>query len=185
MAELEETVVAEETAETTGATDEVAKLRAELAKNKAALDKATKEAGDYKKQLRAKQSAEEAAEEAEKERREAVEKELAELRKERAVANISKKTFTFLQDEGLATAVAEALFGAEDPDAAVDAFAKAWIAKEKKLRLEFGKIPAPGAGGSEGPSITKEELDKLNYRQRIEFATKHPDEYERLMGRKT
>ena len=33
---------------------EIAKLKAELAKAKAATDKATKEAGDYKKQLRAK-----------------------------------------------------------------------------------------------------------------------------------
>ena len=59
MAELDTNVNAEvqpekaaETQETTEST-ELARLKAEMAKQKAALDKATKEAGDYKKQLRA------------------------------------------------------------------------------------------------------------------------------------
>lgn len=50
---------------------ELAKERAESAKNKSALDKALKETGDLKKSLRAKQSADELAEESRKEQEEA------------------------------------------------------------------------------------------------------------------
>lgn len=162
---------------------EIARLRAEMARQKAALDKATKEAGDYKKQLRAKQTAEEAAAETEKEHREAIEKELAELRKEKAVANTSKRVMSFVGDETIATNIAEALYGADDVDLAIDIINKAWIAKEKALRVEYGKIPAPGVGSMDGPTITREQLDKLTLKDRAEFANKHPEEYNRLMGR--
>ena len=162
---------------------EIARLRADLAKQKAALDKATKEAAESKRLLRSKQSAEEAAAEEAKEKAEAQAKELAELRKRFAVAETSKKVMSFLGDEAVATSVAEYLYGAEDVDAAVTAIQKAWTAKEKALRLEFGKIPAPGVGSSEGSTITKEQLDAMTYLQRVEFANTHKDEYERLMGR--
>lgn len=162
---------------------EIARLKAELAKQKASLDKATKEAGDAKKALRAHQSAEEAAAEAEKERQEAIEKELQELRKERAVAVSSKKVFTFIQDENTANAIANALYGAEDIDAALDAFQKAWTAREKALKVEYGKLPAPGIGNSDGPTISRSQLDSMGYKDRIAFKQKHPEEYEKLMGR--
>ena len=188
MAELD-TNVTEITEEVetveTEATDnaELAKLRSELAKQKAALDKATKEAAESKRALRAKQSAEEAASEEAKEAAEARDKELAELRKKFAVAEISKKVMGFLGDEPTASTVADYLYGAEDVDAALTAIQKAWTAKEKALRLEYGKIPAPGVGGADGPMLTKEQLDGMTYVQRVEFATKHPDEYAKLMGR--
>lgn len=186
----QETTVETETtsveSETTNANEsaEIARLRAELAKQKAALDKATKEAGDARKQLRAKQTAEEAAAEEAKETAEAQAKELAELRKRFAVAETSKKAMSFLGDEATATSVAEYLYGAEDVDAALTAIQKAWTAKEKTLRLEFGKIPAPGVGSGDGVTITREQLDAMTYLQRVEFANKHPEDYERLMGRK-
>lgn len=186
MAELDTTaeVTTEQTAEqTTEENPEIARLKAELAKQKAAMDKATKEAAEYKRSLRAKQTEDEAAAEAEKERQEQIEKELNELRRERAVANTSKKVFTFVQDEKAATQIAEALYGAENVSLAVDAIAKAWVAKEKALRLEFGKIPGPGIGAGDGPAVTKEQLAKMTLSDRIEFANKYPEEYNKLMGR--
>lgn len=191
MAELE-TTVTENTKNTETKVNEVeqnenpeiAKLKAELAKQKAALDKATKEAGDAKKALRAKQSAEEAAAEEAKEAAEARDKELAELRKKFAVAETSKKVMGFVGDEQTANSVAEYLYGAEDIDAALAAFNKAWTAKEKALRLEYGKIPAPGVGASDGVTISKAQLDAMTYTERIKFANEHPDDYEKLMGRK-
>ena len=162
---------------------ELAKLKAELAKQKAALDKATKEAGDYRKQLRAKQSAEEVAAEEKRIADEARDKELAELRKRFAVAETSKKVMGFIGDEGVANTVAEYLYGADDVDSALTAIQKAWTAKEKALRLEFGKIPAPGVGAGDGPTITREQLDGMPYLERVKFANEHPDEYNRLMGR--
>ena len=89
MAELETGVVTETNEQTetdvetqdvadAGATEsaEISRLRAELAKQKATIDKVTKEAGDYKKALRAKQSAEEAAAEDARLHQEEIEKEL-------------------------------------------------------------------------------------------------------------
>ena len=162
---------------------ELAKLRADLAKQKAALDKATKEAGDAKKALRAKQTAEEIAAEEKKAQDEARDKELAELRKRFAVAETSKQIMKFVSDEAASSQIAEDLYGAADVDAAITAIQKAWTAREKALRLEFGKIPAPGTGSGDGPTITKEQLDATGYLQRVKFANENPQEYERLMGR--
>ena len=184
MAELETPAVEEnENLEQETENPELAKLKAELEKQKAALDKAMKEAGDAKKALRAKQSAEEAAAEEAREAAEARDKELNELRKRFAVAETSKKVMSIVGDEKTANEVAEYLYGADDVDAAITAFNKAWTAKEKALRMEYGRIPAPGAGGTDGPTVTKAQLDAMTYMQRLEFANKHPDEYERLMGR--
>ena len=173
-------VVEEKTADA----PELARLKAELAKQKAALDKATKEAGDYRKQLRAKQSAEEVEAEEKRQAEEAMQAELNELRKRFAVAEASKKIMTFTGDEATANTVAAYLYGAEDVDGAIDAISKAWKARENKLRLEYGKIPAPGAGVTDGPSISRSQLDAMTYTDRVEFANKHPDEYAALMGRK-
>lgn len=182
--EATETTGTVETTETeTPESVELAKLKADLAKIKAANDKLAKENAEKTKALRARQSAEEAAAEEAKEAAEAQARELAELRKRFAVAETSKKVMSFVNDEAVANSVAEYLYGAEDADAAVDAFSKAWMAREKALRLEFGKIPAPGVGGADGPIITKAELDAMTYVQRVEFANKNPAEYERLMGR--
>ena len=162
---------------------EIAKLKAEIARQKAALDKATKEAADNKKLLRAKQTEEERLAEEKREADEARDKELADLRKRFAVADTSKKVMAFLGDEETANNVAEYLYGAEDVDAAVAAFNKAWTAKEKALRLEFGKIPAPGVGSSDGVLLTKAQLDAMSYTDRLKFANDHPAEYNKLMGR--
>lgn len=162
---------------------ELAKLRAEMARQKIALDKATKESADYKRQLRAKQSAEEVAAEEKRIADEARDAELAELRKRFAVAEASKKILAFVGDEQQSNSIAEALYGAADSDAAIDALNKAWAAKEKKLRQEYGKIPAPGIGSSDGPTVTLAQLNAMTYTERNDFAVKYPDEYNRLMGR--
>lgn len=169
--------------EETNESAELAKLRAEMARQKIALDKATKESADYKRQLRAKQSAEEVAAEEKRIADEARDAELAELRKRFAVAEASKKILAFVGDEQQSNSIAEALYGAADSDAAIDALNKAWAAKEKKLRQEYGKIPAPGIGSSDGPTVTLAQLNAMTYTERNDFAVKYPDEYNRLMGR--
>lgn len=160
---------------------EVARLKAEIAKHKAALDKATKEAGEYKKQLRASKSAEEQRAEEEKERQEAIQQELETLRKQSAVATISKSVMSFVGDESVSTTIAEALYGAADVDGALDALSKAWATREKKLKLEYGKIPAPEAGDG-APQTTAADLSKMSYRERLDFKQKYPDTYKKVMS---
>jgi len=180
-AEATEAETKTESAQSDGA--ELAKIKADLAKAKAALDKATKEAGDAKKALRAKQTAEEAAAEEAKTRQEALMQELETLRKERAVAATTAKVLAIVNDNTVAGQIAEYLYGAEDVDSALATIQKAWTAKEKALRLEFGKIPAPGVGGSDGPTVTRAQLDAMKYADRVKFANEHPEEYNKLMGR--
>lgn len=158
---------------------EIAKLRAEIKKQKEALDKATKEAGDYKKQLRASKSAEEQRAEEERERQEAIENELKELRKKADVAHISKTVMSFVGDENVATEIAEHLHGATDIDAAIDILNKAWAAKEKKLKIEYGKIPAPESGDGT-PQITKQQLADMSYSERLDLKRKYPEYYRKL-----
>lgn len=152
----------------------------EIAKLKAALDKVTHEAAEAKRNLRAKQTAEEQKAEEERERQEALENELKELRKQSSVANISKRVMSFIQDETVAGTIAEALYGAEDIDTAIDEFNRAWISREKKLKLEYGKIPAPGLGSDDAPKITKEDFAKMSYKERFDLKSKYPDVFQAL-----
>jgi len=198
MAELDTTVTteAEATGTETTATEaetevdnkaaesaEIARLKAEMAKQKAALDKATKEASESKKALRAKQTAEEAAAEEAKAQQDAMRQELETLRKERTVAATTAKVIPLVGNNEAAGKIASYLYGAEDAEAALDELQRAWTAKEKALKLEYSKIPAPAAGGSTGPTVTREQLDAMKYTERAKFASEHPDEYAKLMGR--
>lgn len=144
-------VSAETDDQNTNGNEELSKMKAELAKMKAALDNATKEAGDYRKQLRAKQSAEEIAAEEKKAAEEATRQEIEQLRREVAKTNTIKSVMGKLgTDEEVSSKIAECLYGAEDVDAVLTEIQRVWTAREKALRLEFGKIPAPGVGGTDG-----------------------------------
>lgn len=167
----------------TAATAEIARLKAELAKAKAATDKATKEAGDYRKQLKSKMTADEAAAEEKRAQEEALNTELNNLRKRFAVSETTKKVMVFGGDEAVSTKIAEHLYGAEDAESALAEIQKLWTAREKALRLEFQKIPAPSAGNADGPTITAEQFHAMGYLERVEFAQNHPEEYNKLMGR--
>lgn len=142
---------AEAQADNSAAVDEVAKLKTELARYKAATDKAAKDAAEYKRQLRARQSADEIAAEEKRAADEARDNELADLRKRFAVAEIGKKAMTLGGDVEASGRIAEMLFGAEDPEGVLNEIGKLFSAREKALRLEFGRIPAPGVGADSSP----------------------------------
>lgn len=130
---------------------ELAKAKAELLKYKAATDKAAKEAAEAKRALRAKQSAEEIAAEEKKAADEKAAQEIEELRREVARTKAIKSVMSKLgTDEETSGKVAEYLYGAEDVDAALTEIQRAWTAREKALKLEYGKVPPPGAGGANG-----------------------------------
>lgn len=184
MAELDTSTAVETQAETTAeVSTEPVSDSAEIAKLKAALDKATKEAAESKRALRARQTAEEAAAEEAKARQQEMQEQLNQLLKEKSIATTSAKIQPIVGNAESAAKIAEYLHGAEDIDSALKALGKAWEARENELKRQYGKIPAPGAGSTEGAMITKQQLDEMNYRERVQFANEHPDEYNRLMGR--
>ena len=151
-----------ETQQQDNGSEELAKAKADLAKLKAALDNATREAGNYRKQLRAKQSAEEIAAEEKKAQDEATQKEIEELRREVARARSVKSVMSKLgTDETVSGKIAEYLYGAEDVEAALTELQRFWTAKEKSLRLEYGKIPAPGVGGADGEDAEMQKAINL------------------------
>ena len=126
---------------------EIARLNAELAKQKAAMDKAAKEAGDARKALKAKMTAEEIAAREKQEAEEAQQNRIAELEKQVAKTGMVKSVMGKLGlNEEDAGNLADHLYGAADVDNALLEIQKAWQAREKALRMEFGKITGPGAG---------------------------------------
>lgn len=128
---------------------QIEQLKAEIDKQKQTISDANKEAAKYKRELQSKKTQEEIDADAKAEAAEKAAKELEDLRKEVARAKSTKSVMAKLGvDEETAGTIAENLIGCENIDNALLLIQKAWTAKEKALRLEFGKIPGPGAGGS-------------------------------------
>ena len=126
---------------------EIARLKAEMAKQKNALDKATHEASEAKKSLKAKMTQEEIDAASKQEADERAAKELEDLRREVAKGKTVKSVMGKLGlDEDTAGNLADALYGAADIDNALLSIQKAWQIREKALRLEYGKVTGPGAG---------------------------------------
>ena len=126
---------------------EIARLKAEAAKQKAALDKATHEASEAKKSLKAKMTQEEIDAQAKQEAAEKAAQELDELRKQVAKGNTVKTVMGKLGlDEETAGSLADCLYGAADIENALLNIQKAWQAREAALRKEYGKITGPGTG---------------------------------------
>lgn len=149
--------------------EELEKLKGELEKYKKAIDKATKEAADNKRALkekeqalRSKQTAEEIAAEEKKAQDEQTAKEIDELRREvartKAVKSVMSKLGT---DEETSGKIAEYLYGAEDVDNALMEIQRAWTAREKALKLEYGKVPPPGAGGASSEDKETQEALRI------------------------
>lgn len=125
----------------------IARLEADAAKNKSALDKATKEAGDLRKELRSKMTQEQIDAAEKQEAADKAAKELADLRREVAKGKTVKTVMGKLGlDEEAAGNLADHLFGAADIDNALLEIQKAWQIREAALKKEYGKITGPGAG---------------------------------------
>lgn len=162
---------------------QIEQLKADLAKQKSALDAATSEAGKYRKELRARQTQEEIDAQTKKEAEEKAAKELEDLRKEVARAKSTKSVMSKLSvDEETAGKIAECLFGCENIDAALLEIQKVWTAKEKALRQEFGKIPGPGAGGADGEDAEEKAALEIARRLGRERAEQSKSVSEGLQG---
>lgn len=177
-AEQVQTNATQETAAETAV--DTSKLAADLARLKAANDKLSKENAEKNRILRAKQTEEEIKLQEDSERQATMQQRLEELEREKAVSDLSRRLVPVADSEADAAVYAEYLHGAADPNALIDAINKSWALREKKLRLEFGKIPKPDAG-VQNPTMTKEQLDAMSYADRVRFKTEDPNGYNKLM----
>lgn len=159
---------------------ELAKERAEKEKTKVALDKALKETGELKKNLRQKMTAQEQEDEAKREQDEQHKAYVASL--EEFKHRTEAKDRYLMQ--GMSVEMAEKAAKAE-VDGDMDGLAtiqrqhtESLIkAKEKEWKKSTGGINA----GVDGEfSVTKEQFRKMGYEQRVELKAKNPELFKQL-----
>ena len=139
---------------------QIEQMKKDMADQKKALDEATKQAAERKRELRAKQTQEEIDAANKKEAEEKREQEFQELQKKVARAEGTKSVMSKLSvDEETAGQIAECLMGSEDANNALLLIQKAWETREKALKIEYGKIPGPGAGGSNEDKETQAAIE--------------------------
>lgn len=170
----EEKIKALEDLEINDSNDEVAKL-------KQALNKASSEAANYKKELREKQTEQERLE---AERKEEVEKKdelLKSLMKEKSVAEYQAKFLKQGYNEELAMKSAIALADG-DFNSVFEGMSSFLAERESAIKENLlNSTPAP-RGGHAALEVTKEQFDSMSIKERTELYESDKDLYEKLKG---
>lgn len=179
-----ENPVVEETNNTTETTPTVEELAAQIAqltadrdKYKSANDKLSKESADYKRQLRAKQTAEEqqAEEQAEAQR---IRDEQFEEMKARLNRSEAEKAYKSVTDEKMVESLIDAVSDA-DHSAIANILEKYASVKVKEAQAEWMKSrPRVNMGGEVG--ITKEQFDAMSMAEKSKLYRENKAEYDRL-----
>ena len=144
----------------------------EFQKLKESFNRASSEAAEYKRQLKDKMTEQERLEEEKKEK----DKLLESLLKEKEVANFTSNFLSVGYSEEEAKKSAEAI--ANGDFKTVFGNLKTFIEGiEQSARADVIKsTPKPtGKANGDSPSVTKEQFDKMEYRERVKFAEENPD----------
>lgn len=164
---------------------ELAQLKADMARNKNALDKALREKGEITKKLREKQTAEEAEAEAKAEAEAARAEREAEM--EKTIATYEAKSMFAemgLQGQDLETAVQAKIDGDEKTvySVIVKYFEKKMESALKTKESEWlGNRPQVNVGvGESGTALTKEQFDNMSYKEKVELKNKDIETYNKL-----
>lgn len=163
---------------------EMAQLKADLARNKNALDKALKEKGEITKRLREKQTAEEAA--AEIKAAEEAERAEREAEKDKIIAQFEARAMFAemgLQGEDLETAIQAKVDGDEKTvySVIVKYFEKKFDTALKTKESEWlGNRPQVNVGVGENTTLTQEQFDKMTYWDKVELRKKDIETYKKL-----
>lgn len=161
---------------------ELKKLREENDKLKKAQTNASKDASEWKSKFRATQD--EATRKAE-EQQEALEKIMAEneaLKKTQTLATHKAGWLGLGFNDELATEASEASVGG-DFNALMSVIKKFMEIHDKEINAaNVRNMPAP-KGGSATQSITQEQFDKMNYREREKIFNEQPELYHKLTGK--
>ena len=149
---------------------------------KSTFDKTASELAEAKRQLKAKQTEEERKEAERLEAQQAIEKELAELRKDKTISDSKAKFLGLGYDEKLAAETAKAL-----ADGDMDkVFANQQIhidnVKKAAAASALAGDPKPPAGSSGGAKITKEQFDAMGYSERLKLHNEQPELYKQFTG---
>lgn len=152
---------------------------AEAAKWKDASDKATHEAAEFKKQLKALQDQQAKGSTKADETITALQKQVEELTRVNTVATYTAEYIAMGYSAELAKATAEAQ--ADNDKATVMANQRQFLEEyTKNIKAELLKgTPAP-KGGNQPTGMTKEKFKKLSFVERANFANEHPEEYQKF-----
>lgn len=158
----------------------LAEVMAENKRLKKAVDKASSEAANYKKQfMNTKSEADKVAiKKAEEDA--SLREELEELRKDSKINGLKANFLGSGYSDDLAQKSAEAMYG-NDTDAFFQLLKQYLSEHDKAVKAKLMKdMPAPAIGNDESVSMTKAEFEKLGYRDRLKLKQEHPTVYHQL-----
>ena len=155
---------------------------ADLGKYKDATDKATKEAAEYKKQLKALQDQQKTGNSKADDTIAKLQEQVAELTRQNTIASYTAQFTALGYDAELAQATAIAT--ADGDVATVFENQRKFLEqhdKDTKANI-LKQTPKPGQGGTgkTAPAMTLEKFRKLSMQERMAFANEFPDEYQKL-----
>ena len=153
---------------------------AEIAKLKDSISRANSEAKKLKDELNAKLSEDERKAKEDAEAREEMAKELESLRREKSISTFKAQFLENGYDSDLASESAEALVGG-DYKKVFDNLGKHLANLEKKFKAEkIDNMPKPNGGSGTTPNITKEQFDKMTYKERADLYSTNLELYKEL-----
>lgn len=161
-------------------TKQIQDLTSQLEKSKKALNTASSEAADWKKQFRATQDEATRLQAERDEEFKTLQSKLADYERQTAVANYKSGMIAMGYPEDLATKRATLMAEGKNTEA---------MAVEKEFIEYFGKqlkaesirnTPAPLSGSQVTPTVTKETFANMSIRERTELRNKSPELYAEL-----
>ena len=155
-----------------------------LGKYKDATDKATKEAAEYKKQLKALQDQQKTGSSKADATIAQLQEQVAELTRQNTISSYTAQFVALGYEAELAQATAIAT---ADGDVATvfENQRKFLEAHDKQTKADILKQtpgPAKGGTGKQAPAMTLEKFRKLSQAERMKFAAEFPEEYAKLYG---
>lgn len=177
---VEEGKNSETKGETKTAEELYAELLADNKRMKKALDKASGEAAEFKRQLMATKSDAEKLSMEKAERDAALKEELEALRKESKVNKYAKSFMACGYSEEMATRAAEAQYSGDTDEL----FRLQKLHSDnmaKQIRADIMKtMPVPATGNDDDIHLTQEQFDKMSYMELKELYEKHPAIYNKF-----
>lgn len=178
------TTTTQETTETVDTAElqaEIDRLKGENAKLKNAQSNASADASKYKKALQERMSEQERAATEAKELMDQLKAENAELKRSQTLAEHRAGYIGLGFDEATAEKAAAATYDGDFTNL-MAAFKEFVAAHDKALLADAVRnTPRPGAGSADAQTVTREQLDKMNYSQRVKLFAEQPELYKTLM----
>ena len=153
---------------------------AELERMKNAVSKANSEAAAWKKKHNELLGEEERKKQEQADHLAQVEKELADLRKEKTVSEYAAKFLGMGYEESLAKETAQAMADGDTEKVFANQVKFNDALKKSAIADKLKSTPRPGAGSDGGTVMTLKKLRTLPDEEYEKFATEHPEEYKAL-----